>query len=205
VTIPVAPISSRRALQPVSSRAAAPSAQGVPCRDVPFANNQKGECAQRVRTTCAQQYPGKGKDYDKCVYDGITGTGVPTPALNKTTLPPPQAMPKSWDGSYGANGTLTCTNMSTGKTITKEVREGWTVVNNVVPDINGGRTPISSGGTATFTVQSGGISLTYHLQFTRSGTKTNVRGSATGGGTLTASGGTAVRVQCSFPFSGGRG
>lgn len=184
------------------SRAAAPASTGVPCRDVSWSDDQKRQCAQRVQKSCTASFPKDPKKRAQCVYDGITGTGVTPPPLNKTTLPAPQASTKTWDGTYGANGTLTCTNTTTGKKASKDVGEAWTVTNNVVTDINGGRTTIDTNGNVTFTVQSSDLAFTYRLHFARSGNGISVSGSATGGGTVTGSDGTVASVQCTFPLSG---
>lgn len=45
----------------------------VPCNQISWENNQKRQCAQRVQKNCKEKYREGTKEFQKCVYEGLTG------------------------------------------------------------------------------------------------------------------------------------
>ena len=55
----------------------------VPCNQVPWENNQKKQCAQRVNAGCKQTHEEGTKEFQACVFEGLTGGGKARKPLPK--------------------------------------------------------------------------------------------------------------------------
>lgn len=60
---------------PVRAPAVRPPAR-LPCNQIPWENDQKRQCAQRVQAECTGKHEEGTEEFQQCVYRGLTGGGV---------------------------------------------------------------------------------------------------------------------------------